>query len=257
MKRAVFLLTFVLLFCVYTDVNAQRKRTDIKPKPKAAANSQPEEGSKAVVIDDRLSVLLYAPSLFAKPIQRMRTGRIVVILGEKKADGVSFYKISAPPSSSGWVQAEAVINTFRRSEDIRIVKLIQATEGLEKIQRMKIFLDSFPESNLRPAVLLLMGDILEELAIKYSKEAGRKLDRREMAASGAPLHSFFLSYVGLDRYRKLGIGFLFNVDTRTIHYDGTSWKEIVQKFPDSNEAVEARKRLTELKEKMEMKITPK
>lgn len=253
MKRIVFLLIYILLFLVCSEINAQKKPKGIKPKPKPVASNPSEEGSFAVVIDDRLSVLLDAPSLFAKPLQRMRTGRSVVILGEKKADGVSFYKISAPPTSNGWVQSEAVINTFRRGEDIRIVNLIQATEGLEKIQRINIFLESFPDSALRPAVLLLLGDLIEDLALKATKEAGRKLDRREMAASGAPVHSFYLSYTGLDRYRKLGIGFLFNVETKIIHYDGASWQEIVNKFPKSEEVAEAQKRLTELKIKMDKK----
>jgi hypothetical protein len=249
MKQVVFLFTFVLLILNSFDAQAQQRRSGVKIKPKTSI-TEPQEGNKAVVIDDRLSVLLAEPSLFARPIQRMRTGRNVVILGEKKADGVSFYQISAPPIRTGWVQAEAVINTFRKGEDIRIVQLIQATEGFEKIQRMKIFLDTFPESNLRPAVLLLMGDILEELAVKVSKDAGRKLDRREMAASGAPLHSFYLSYNSLDRYRKLGIGFLFNVDTKTIHYDGAGWKEIIENFPKSSESPEAQKRVIELTNKM-------
>lgn len=250
MKQAVFLFTIVLLILNNFDAQAQQKRSGVKIKPSTSVTESPQEGNKAVVIDDRLSVLLAEPSLFARPVQRMRTGRNVVILGEKKADGVSFYQISAPPIRTGWVQSEAVINTFRKGEDIRIVQLIQATEGFEKIQRMAIFLDTFPNSNLRPAVLLLMGDILEELAVKVSKDAGRKLDRREMAASGAPLHSFYLSYNSLDRYRKLGIGFLFNVDTKTIHYDGAGWQEIVEKFPKSSESTEAQKRIVELGNKM-------
>jgi outer membrane protein assembly factor BamD (BamD/ComL family) len=72
-----------------------------------------------------------------------------------------------------------------------------------------------------------------------------------MAASGAPLHSYFLNYVSLDRYRKLGIVFLFNSATRNFHYDGASWREIIQKYPASQEAAEAQKRLDSLKQKME------
>jgi hypothetical protein len=61
--------------------------------------------------------------------------------------------------------------------------------------------------------------------------------------------------VSLDRYRKLGILFLFNGATRTYHYDGASWKEIVEKFPTSAEAVEAKKRLESLKTKMERNLS--
>ena len=55
-----------------------------------------------------------------------------------------------------------------------------------------------------------------------------------MAATGAPLHSFYLNFVSLDRYRKFGIVFLFNTKTKTFHYDGASWQEIVRKFPKAN-----------------------
>jgi hypothetical protein len=41
-----------------------------------------------------------------------------------------------------------------------------------------------------------------------------------MAASGAPLHSFYLNYVSLDRYRKLDNNFVFNPGTKLLHYDG-------------------------------------
>jgi hypothetical protein len=71
-----------------------------------------------------------------------------------------------------------------------------------------------------------------------------------MAASGAPPYSYYLNFVSLDRYRKLGVLFLFNAANRSFHYDGASWDEIVKKFPASPEAVEAQKRLDSLKVKM-------
>ena len=45
-----------------------------------------------------------------------------------------------------------------------------------------------------------------------------------MAASGAPLHSYYLNFNMLDRYRKLGVTFRFNPETNSIdlvmeHYD--------------------------------------
>jgi hypothetical protein len=55
----------------------------------------------------------------------------------------------------------------------------------------------------------------------------------------------------LDRYRRLGVTYLFNSSTRTYHYDGASWKEIVKKHPSSSEAVEAGKRLESLRVKMD------
>ena len=71
-----------------------------------------------------------------------------------------------------------------------------------------------------------------------------------MAASAAPVHSYFLNFVSLDRYRKLGILFLFNPAARAFHYDGWSWKQLTAKYPTSTEAVEAQKRLDALNTKL-------
>ncbi|HEY2848215.1 MAG TPA: hypothetical protein VGI80_10385, partial [Pyrinomonadaceae bacterium] len=85
---------------------------------------------------------------------------------------------------------------------------------------------------------------------KLSKDANSRLKRGEMAASGAPMHSYYLNFVSLDRYRKLGITFLFNPTERKYHYDGASWREVVAKFPAATETVEAKKRLDSLTAKM-------
>ena len=248
MKR--FLL-FIFVLSVFTfNVEAQKRRGTVKVVKTAVNAPRPVFGT-AVVIDERLAVLRDSPSLFAKSIQRMRRGRTVTISGSREADGVTFYRVSAPPNSFGWVQAEAVAGKSRRGDDARLAKLVQSSEGFDQIDRAAIFLETFTDSPLRPAILLLTGDLMEETALKLSSEATRRLDRREMAASGAPLHSFYLNYVSLDRYKKLGINFLFNADAKLFHYDGANWREIIKKSPKSNEAVEAQKRLDSLKEKMQ------
>ncbi len=132
-----------------------------------------------------------------------------------------------------------------------MARLVQAADGFDQIELAAAFFDLYPQSQFRPAILLLFGDLLEETAVKLSKDANLKLNRREMAASAAPLHSYFLNFVSIDRYRKLGILFLFNPAIKAFHYDGASWNEIVKKFPASSEAVEAQKRLDSLKLKME------
>lgn len=252
MKSSLFLI-FLLLFPAFVlTADAQKRRASTTPtkSPTAAKNSFGKPNT-AIVVDERLSVLRPQPSLFAVPIQRMRSGRTVSVMGSREADGVTFYRVTALPNNFGWVQADAVFGKFRRGDDERLAKLVQSSDGFEQIERAQLFLETFPDSALKPAILLLLGDVMEELALKLSSEATRRLDRREMAATGAPLHSFYLNYVSLDRYRKLNINFLFNASVRSFHYDGASWREIVGKFPKSLEAVEAQKRLDSLKEKMQ------
>ena len=209
----------------------------------------PEIGQTAIVIDETLSVLRVNPSLFSDSIQRMHRGRKVQILGVTEADGVKFYRVTAPPANYGWVQADAVFGKFRPADEERLARLVQASDGFDQIEIAVEFFNLYPDSKFRPSILLLFGDLLEEVAVKLSKDASSNLKRREMAASGAPLHSYYLNYVSLDRYRKLGIMFLFDPASKLFHYNGESWKEIVKKYPTSPEAAEAQKRLDSLKDK--------
>lgn len=252
MKSSRFLL-LLLAFLIFTsNLEAQKRRAAPRPKNASVVNQKSSEtGNSAIVVDEHLAVLRIKPSLFASSVQRMRRGRRVQILETREADGVKFYRISAQPNNFGWVQSEAIFSQTQRGDDERLARLVYASTGFDQIEIATNFLELYPNSQLRPAILLLFGDLAEEVAVKLSRDATRRLDRRQMAASGAPLHSFYLNFVSLDRYRKLGIVFLFNSNTKTFHYDGTSWREILEKFPKSNEAAEAKRRLVALKEKME------
>jgi hypothetical protein len=230
---------------------AQRRMRPAFSKAGSTAAKPREVGSTVVVMDETLSVLRVKPSLFAEPVQRMRRGRKVQILGVTEADGVKFYRVSAPPSNAGWVQADAVFGKFREGDDARLARLVQASGGFDQIELASAFFELFPQSQFKPAILLLYGDLLEEVAAKLSKDASSRLDRREMAASAAPMHSYYLNFNMLDRYRRLGIIFLFNPNTRLYHYEGSSWRELLAKFPSSTEASEAQKRMDSLKMKMD------
>lgn len=246
-------LTITILFAVSliaSSADAQKRGTTPAVRTKATQKSG-EVGSRAVVIDETLSVLRQKPSLFAEPVQRMRRGRKVTVLGVTEADGVKFYKVAAPPANFGWVQADAVFGKFRQTDEERLARLVQASDGFDQIEIATEFFTLYPASKFRPPILLLFGDLLEEVAVKLSKDANNRLNRREMAASAAPMHSYFLNFVSLDRYRKLGIVFLFNSSARGFHYDGASWREIVKTYPASPETAEAQKRLDSLKVKME------
>ena len=249
MKRSLLHILVILLTGV-AGVYSQRKDSSKTRQPK-----KNEAQNIAIVVDERLSVLLMEPSLYAVPIQRMRRGRQLQILRSKEADGVTFFEVKTSQNRKrkGWVQSEAVIGNFRRNDDQRLARLVQASDGFAQIERSVFFLSYFPKSKLRPSILLLFGDLIEEKSLTLSKKAAAKFDRREMAASGAPLHSFYLNYSGLDRYRKLGIRFLFNVSTKSFHYDGGAWFELINKFAKTQEAEEAKTRLDFLKEKMERK----
>ncbi len=247
-------LTFFCLLLAFSEVQAQRRRParTVQPKTSVTQPVKRQMQQIAVVVDERLAVLRFEPSLSSIPMQRMRSGRTMLVLENRRADGVIFYRVQLPPEKGGWVQADAVVTNFKNGDDARLAQLIRASSGYEQIERTSIFLENFPHSPFRPAILLLMGDLAEAVAQRLSRDATRRLDVDEMRANGAPLHSFYLNYSGLDRYRKLGVNFVFNTEAKQFHYDGASWREIVKKYPNSYESQEARKRLDSLTEKSKL-----
>lgn len=254
MKAQTYLVIALALLCFFvSQTDAQRRRSTSKKRAAATRTQRPPEvGKTAVVVDEKLSALREAPSLYAVPIQRMRRGRRVHITAVRESGGVKFFRVDAMPSATGWIQSEAVFGTFRSGDEDRLATLVQAASGFDQIELAVTFLEMYPRSQLRPSVLLLFGDLVETTAVKLSRDAGRRINRREIAATAAPEHTYYLNFVSLDRYRRLGIVFVFNKETRRFHYNGASWKEIVEKYPSASEVAEAQKRLDSLTEKMSL-----
>jgi hypothetical protein len=164
----------------------------------------------------------------------------------RSRDGLTYLQVAVTRRTRGWIQTESVIAPWRAEDDDRSLRLIRSSEDFDRIARARLFLDAFPRSPLRPQGLLLFGAAAAEAAEKLSHEAGRRLDPNEMNSSGAPEYSYFLNYNGLDRYNRQDITFTFDRATRTFHYDGAAWNELVRRYPNSPEAIEARRRLAAL-----------
>lgn len=210
----------------------------------AAKRRPPGGGRLAVVVDERLSALRASPELSGVLLRRISRGVLVAITGAKTSrEGILFYRISVTRRTSGWVQREAVVSPTRSGDDARLLNLIKSSDEFDRILRARIFLDHFRLSPLRPEVLTVYAAAAEEAAIHLSREASRRLDEQEMNAGGAPQFSYFLNYNGLDRYNRQGITFLFDARERRFRYDGEGWREIVYRYPQSPQAVEARNRL--------------
>ena len=207
----------------------------------------PTGGRLAIVVDERLSALRVAPGFSASLIERLSRGRFVAIMAKYRSrDGLTFYRVKVTRRRHGWIQSDAVISSTLAADDGRLLRMIRSTEDFESIARAKIFLDAFPTSPRRPEVLLLYGDAAEGVSDKLSREAGRRLDQREMAATGAPEFSYFLNFNALDRYNRQNAHFVFAGREKRFHYDGAAWREIVRRYPNSPEAAEARERLERL-----------
>ena len=214
------------------------------PEAVARKRRPPAGGRAAVVVDERLAALREAPDLSARLLQRLGRGRSVAIVGTRRSrDGVSFHRVVVTRRTSGWIQAESLAATGRAGDEERLWRLVRASDEFERLARARLFLDTYQSSSLRPAVLLLFGDAAEALAAKLSREAARRLDPRELAATGAPLHTYFMNYQGLDRLNRLGVRLTFDREAGQFHYDGAAWRELIRRYAGSQEAQQAQLRL--------------
>jgi hypothetical protein len=221
--------------------------------PTAAALAKkrvPPGGRVAVVVDERLAALRSAPDLRAKLIERLGRGHLVSIRGERAtSDGLKFYRVAISRKIYGWLQTNAVVVPWRTGDDRRLLTLIENSDEFDRIVRAKTFLDAFPRSPLVPKVLAMYAAEADNVAEKLSQTAQRRFTRNELPTDGAPEFSYYLNYSGLDRYNREGITFQFDRATKKFSYDGAAWREILKRYPNSPEAVEARKRLDALANK--------
>ncbi|HEU5235707.1 MAG TPA: hypothetical protein VFU37_01120 [Pyrinomonadaceae bacterium] len=211
----------------------------------------PPGGHLAVVADERLAALRSQPDPSARLLRRISRGRFVSIRGSRRShDGLLFYQVAVTRRTLGWLQSDAVVSAWRPGDDYRLLSLLESADEFDRVARAKIFLDLFPRSPLRSKVLLIYGDAAEEAAVKLSREAERRFERRELPATGAPEFSYYLNSSSLDRYNRQGVIFTFDRAAKKFHYEGWAWREIARRYPSSPEAAEAQKRLTLLAKKI-------
>jgi hypothetical protein len=211
----------------------------------AAGKRRPPAGGRfGIVVDERLSALRATPELSGFLLRRISRGGLVAITGAKSSrEGIVFYRVNLTRRTGGWLQRDAVVSPTRVGDDARLLRLIKSSDDFDCIVRARIFLDYFRLSPLRPEVLMIYATAAEEAANHLSRDASRRLDEMEMKAGGAPLFSYFLNYSGLDRYNRQGITFVFDSREKKFRYDGEGWQELLHRYPQSPQALEARTRL--------------
>ena len=198
----------------------------------------------AIVVDERLSALRKTPELSGQLVRRLSRGRKLTIRRTKTTpDGVVFFLVNVTTRTHGWIQREAVAAPTRRGDDERLLDLINASHGFDRIARARIFLDHFLRSPLRPQVLLTLSTTAEEQATKLSRDAAKRLTT---TTSNAPEFTYFLNYTGLDRYNRKRVKFVFDSATKRFHYDGAALRELVRRYPKTPEAATARSHLSRL-----------
>jgi len=237
-------LSLVLVLFAISASAGQQPRSQSTPVQKPAADSTQPKYLKAFVIDDRLSVLRREPRLQSEVLHRLRLGRQVFIVGTSshRSDQPKFYRVAVTRRTRGWIHASALAVPGRAGDDQRILYLIEHnTEGFERIVLCRLLAQQFPRSRLVPHAMYLSGQEADRLAQTLSQRAQRRL--ASISMSGIKLRDYYLSDVGLDRLSKLGVTFNYDESSGEFVYDGKVYRELIKRFPNSEEAKLARERL--------------
>lgn len=245
---------FVLLICssnpdaapqlAHSAPGATTKPASQQPNPQPRYQPSPQPlYLKAFVIDDRLSALRRAPSIQAVVLRRLRLARPVYIISTRAANNgqPKFFRVAVTRRTRGWIHAAALAVQGRAGEDQRIMNLIEeSSDSIDKITLCRL-VERFGKSQLVPRAMLLLGQEAERVAESLSPRTHRRL--AEVRARDARIRDYYLSDAGLDRFSRLGLVFDFDESTGEIIYDGKAYRDIVRRFPKSEEARLARQRL--------------
>jgi hypothetical protein len=195
-------------------------------------------GRRAVIIDERLSVLRERPDIASELVQRLRRGRLVGIMHEVRGkDGHRFFRVVVTRRTSGWILADALARSGSEADAQRLLELIGGErEGFAKVRLATICVAEFGKTRLAPRAYLLLAESAEAVAKELTRAASRRLNTPAQRSS-----LFMLNDVGLDRYTRIGVRFRFNGES--FIYDGHAYRELLRRYPRSDEAVLARTRL--------------
>jgi hypothetical protein len=205
----------------------------------------------AFVVDDRLSALRKEPSLKGVVARRLRLGRKVWIIAERAAtaERPRFCRVAVTRRTSGWIDALALSVPGRTGSDKRLLDLIDGLDdGFDRITRCGLFLRSFPRSPLLPRVLLALGEEADRAAAALTSRSSRRTTRTEERLFGVNERVLFLTDPRLDRYSRAGVSFDYNAGEYL--YDGKAYREIVARYPSSDAAATANRRLREIEAKL-------
>jgi len=201
-------------------------------------------GQRAIVFDERLSALRAQPDVKAALGQRLRRGRLVGILGTTTGkDGAKFLRVAVSRNTRGWVLADAVVRPGHATDAERLMKLIEETDDeFTKARLAKLCAEEFRATKFAPKALLILGAAGESAAERLTRDAKRRTSEEEPTA-GIRKRDHLLNYAGLDRYNRIGVTFDYDEAADRIVYDGAAYRELLRRYPRSDEAQAAREKL--------------
>ncbi|MEW6209272.1 MAG: SH3 domain-containing protein [Acidobacteriota bacterium] len=249
MTRSVFSIALFVIASAFVATSASAQTASINQANKPAA----VRFVRAYVIDDRLSALRSEADIQSVVIKRLSLARTVYVLQTRNGDIAKngFYRIATSRHTRGWIHRSAIAVANRAGEDQKVMSLIESRgEEIDRLTLCRLLIDRFPRSPLLARALLAMGKEAERIARAISPRARRRLSSLDEKHLSAPIRDYYLSDTALDRCSRLRIRFNFDERTSLYTYDGQAYREVIKKFPASDEARQARRRLDQTEQKI-------
>jgi hypothetical protein len=223
------LILFLLLVMAADVATAQNKR------------KLPLPGRRAMVVDERFSALRTAPEMKSELKQRLRKGRMVGVLGVRESRSrEKFFLLAVSRRTRGWVLSEAVVRSGHPADAERLFGMMEeTTDEFSRVRLSRLCADEFRSTAFAPRALLAMAEAAEKASERLTKDC-----RRAAGDQGHDRRKLFLNHPGLDRYNRLGVIFEYDATADRIVYDGGAYRELVRRYPKSEQAQAAAAKLT-------------
>jgi hypothetical protein len=198
-------------------------------------------GRRAIVFDERISVLRERPDAKSRVVQRLRRGREIGILASVATrSGGRYLRVAISRNREGWILAESVVIPGSTLDAQKILRLMdETTDDFMRAKLARLCADEFRTTALAPAALLKLGETAERVAERLTRDAGRRLGE-DPSIPGVSRRDLFLNFIGLDRFNKIGLTFNYVEDEGRFIYDGKAYRELLKKYPKSKEAESVR-----------------
>jgi hypothetical protein len=259
--------SLMIVLCFASIAVAQNAGSTTKPSTQSSAPPAAPKNRvrfiRAFVVDDRLSALRRDADLKSPVMRRLSLGRPVYVIESQgaKNDQPKFYRVAVSRRTRGWIHDAAIAIPTRVGEDARALRLITerfsekatATEIFHRMLLCKLVIEKFSNSKLVPKAMILLAQDAERAASLLNLTAQKHPKKLHDEQARASLRDFYLSDASLDRYTRLGVHFDYLEKSGKYLYDGQAHRDLLKRFPNSEQAAQARKQLEITRQKLAQK----
>lgn len=259
--------TLIFVLCCAFAAFAQNTGSSAKPAAQANARQAPPKHRvrfiRAFVVDDRLSALRRDADLKSPVMRRLRLARPVYVIASRgaKNDQPKFYRVAETRRTRGWIHDAAIAIPAVVGEDARVMRLIEerfsekesAIEIFDRMLLCKLVIEKFGNSKFVPKAMLWLAEDAERAAALLSRAVQKHPKKLDEASDRASLRDYYLSDASLDRYTRIGVHFNYLEKSGEYLYDGQAHRDLLKRFPQSEQAAQARRQLAITQQKVVQK----